>query len=346
MSILKFSVFADLHYKKGMYAVTVSDMESIVNRANDNKVDFMIHAGDLCNDYLGSPELIGRYLNNEYHIPTYGIYGNHELESNENSMELVTPLLTNDKNVIWGTEDGKIGDGSIGYYYFDKDEYRIVCTDTNYSYNETLSQWEHNKTASWGAPSGNKFIHSLGAKQLTWLEKVLTDAARQGKSCVLMSHAGFNIEWHMSQDANIVQKIIKRVNELRPRTIILCINGHYHTNHLTVKDNVVYFDVNAVINGSWMSKNSQHYSEKHYFTLENYDKNGLKCGEKEIPLNNLWQSKNTHYFANPLSAIVKITDNRVIEVEGSRTTWRYDVVPNNSNEACTPEISSTIFELK
>ena len=38
-----FSVFADLHYKKGMYAVSVSDMEEILKKAYENQVDFIIH---------------------------------------------------------------------------------------------------------------------------------------------------------------------------------------------------------------------------------------------------------------------------------------------------------------
>ena len=33
MSKIKFLVFADLHYKKGMYAAKVSDLEKIIKRA-------------------------------------------------------------------------------------------------------------------------------------------------------------------------------------------------------------------------------------------------------------------------------------------------------------------------
>ncbi len=33
------------------------------------------------------------------------LYGNHEPESDGNSMEVVTPLLTNDKSVIRGTPE-------------------------------------------------------------------------------------------------------------------------------------------------------------------------------------------------------------------------------------------------
>lgn len=53
---LSFLVFADLHYKQGMYASTVADLQAILDRAAEHKVDFILHAGDFCNDYPGSPE--------------------------------------------------------------------------------------------------------------------------------------------------------------------------------------------------------------------------------------------------------------------------------------------------
>ena len=189
--MLSFLVFADLHYKKGMYAVKVQHLKQIMKRAHENNVDFVLHAGDFCNDYSGSPEIVKEYLKNEYDLSVYGVYGNHELESNHNSMEAVTPLLTNDRHVVWGTEDGSIQPGRIGYYWFEKKGCRIICADTNYSYNEKTQAWEHNRTASWGAPAGNRYPDSLGPEQLQWLESVLMDAAERKIPCVLVSHAGF-----------------------------------------------------------------------------------------------------------------------------------------------------------
>lgn len=335
---LKFSVFADFHYKKGMYASTVGDLEAILKRASDENVDFIIHAGDFSNDYIGSPEAVHLYLENPYKLPAYGIYGNHELESNGNSMEVVTKLLTNDKNVIWG-------DDSVGYYYFDKNGYRIVCTDTNYSWNEELQTWEHNKTASWGAPEGNKVPNSLGPEQLEWLENVLTDAAVKKLSCIVLGHASFTEMWYPSPDTEKVQSIFDKVNNMTPKTIIMCINGHYHTNHLAVKDDIVYFDVNTVLNGSWAPKKEHHYTEKHTYIYEDYDREGHKTGERKRMLTELWQSVNTHYFAAPLDAVVKISDG-CIEISGSETTWRYDVEPKSSNPAIIPKISSGRFSFE
>lgn len=116
---VKFLVFSDFHYKKKMYSATVSDFKKILNRANQSNVDFIVHCGDFSNDYSGSPELINAYLYNSFNLPVYGVYGNHELESSSNSMSIVTPKLTNDGNVFWGTDDKKRNDGSIDYYYSD-----------------------------------------------------------------------------------------------------------------------------------------------------------------------------------------------------------------------------------
>ena len=134
MNEIKFTVFADLHYRKGMYIASVDDLRSIFARADADKSEFVVHLGDMCNDYIGSPELVKEYLNNKSNKAVYGIYGNHELESPDNSMKHVTPLLTN-CDVVWGTDDGKIGNGEIAYYYFDANGFRFVMTDTNYSYN-------------------------------------------------------------------------------------------------------------------------------------------------------------------------------------------------------------------
>lgn len=329
--MLSFLVFADLHYKKGMYAVSVGDLKQIMARGHENQVDFVLHAGDFCNDYCGSPEIVKEYLKNEYDLSVYGVYGNHELESKDNSMEAVTPLLTNDSRVVWGSEEG-----TVGHYWFEKKGYRFVCLDTNYSYNEQIQVWEHNRTASWGAPEGNLYPDSLGPEQLKWLESVLTDAAEQGIPCILVSHAGFVSGRKCSPDTDAVRSLIRKVNG----TVKMCINGHYHTNHLETIENVLFFDVNAAINGSWVPKKEQHYTDAHTFELESYDAEGNLQGTEIVPLSKLWQSANTHYFREPLSAIVTISDDGTIKVTGSETGWRYDVEPVDPLPGIMPWIST------
>ena len=331
--MVRFLIFADLHYKKGMYAVRVEDLKKILARAKENDVDLVLHAGDFCNDYSGSPELVKAFLNNEYDLPVYGVYGNHELESANNTMAVVTPLLTNDPNVV----------RDAGYYWFDKSGCRFVCLDTNYSYNEAAQLWQHNATESWGAPQGNLYPDSLGPEQLRWLESVLTDAAQQGIPCIFVSHAGFCDSWQHSPDSAAVRALIRKANAIKAGTVILCINGHYHTNHLLMQENVLYLDVNAAINGAWAPKKEQHYSEAHTFRLDSYDGEGNYLDTKTVPLSQLWQSSNTHYFQEPLSAVVTVGDDGSIRVTGSKTQWRYDVSPEDHAPGIMPWISDGYY---
>ena len=344
---LKFTVFADFHYKEGMYLSPISDIEEIVNFSHENGVDFILHAGDYCNDYLGSPEAINPLLNNEFGLSVYGIYGNHELESAGNTMAVVTPLITNrTDDVVWGTDDSKIGDGSIGYYYFDKGNFRIICLDTNYSFNEEKSEWQHNLTASWGSPEGNILPNSLAPKQLLWLENLLIKSANESKKCIVVSHATFNNEWHgCSPDSNVVLDLFETANKAQNGTVIMAINGHYHTNKILQKNGILFFDVNTVRNGRWVYNAPKHYDENHTFEYEKYDDDGNKILSEIAPLSALWQSGNTWYFDKPLYATVEIDYDGNIEVFGTKADWIHGVIPEDLPAVKMPEITGGKFKV-
>lgn len=333
---IKLCIFADMHYKKGMYISSVEDMHRIIDRAHDNDADLVIHVGDMCNDYRRSPELIEAYLKNKYDMPVYGIYGNHELESRENSMELVTPKLCN-RDVIWATDDGKIGDGSIAYYHFDINGFRIVALDTNYSMNTQTSEWEHNRTASWGAPAGNKKNDSLGDRQLVWLEGILNDAAEKGLRCLIFSHVGFSGKWYSSPDTERVREIIRAVNEKRSGTVLMSVSGHLHTNHHAMIDGVVHFDVNTTRNGLWLPETKEHYTDQTY-TFADYDENGKETARYERPISEAWMSKQTWFFDRPLSAVVTVDKNGSINIEGESASWYCGVEPDEKY-GIAPKIS-------
>ena len=345
MKMITFTVFADLHYKQGMYLSSVMDMKEILARADESNSDFIIHLGDFSNDWRGSPELTRAYLQNNYNLPAFGIYGNHELESANNSMSYVTPKLNN-RDVVWGTKDGKIGDGSIGYYYYDIDGFRIVCTDTNYSWNPTKNKWEHNYTASYGSPAGNQKEHSFGPEQLIWIENVLTDAAYSGLRCIFFSHASVCPSWSPSPDTAKVQEIFEKANAIQKGTVMMAINGHLHTNHVTMENNVVYLDLNTVRNGAWYQQTEHHYT-KQTFQYETYDANGDLTGRRAEKVTMLSQAKNTWFFNDAMSATIKITNTGKITVEGMDTGWVGNVVPSwaTTEEGTAPVISSGVWQI-
>ena len=341
---LCFAIFADLHYKQGMYLSSVADLKSVLERADSKNAEFVIHCGDLCNDYTGSPEITNALLDNPYCMPVYGIYGNHELETPGNTMEKVTPFLTNRADeVVWGTEDGKIGNGDIAYYYFDTGDFRFIFTDKNYSYNEKTGEWQHNTEASWGPPAGNIKYNSLGPIQFEWLKKLLYRSAKEEKNCIVISHAAFYPDWETSSpDSTTVCDIFKAVNKIRPGTVIMSINGHYHKHHILAEDDIVFFDVNTVINGCWLANGVEHYFDEHTFSYEKYDENGKLLSKETTPLSCLAMSRNTWFFESPLSAIVTVAADGSIKIEGAKTGWIYGIAPEKGTGRST-EISD--FEI-
>ena len=343
---IRFAVFADLHYKKGMYASTVADLETVLQRANECDAEFVVHAGDFSNDYLRSPEITRTYLNNRYNLPAYGVYGNHELEGKDNSMDIVTPLLNN-REVIWGTANGKIGDGSIAYFYTDIKNFRLICLDTNYSQNPDTYVWEHNTTQSYGPPLENLNEDSIDPIQIAWLDKIVTDAARTGKSCIVVSHGSFSGLWQSSPSSEVVRAIFKKANSIRKGTVILAINGHLHTNRAAVREDVAYFDVNTVRNTLWVP-NEQAFP--HYdgviCSIMDYDEEGNALSLRDVDISNLRMAKNTWFTAEPLSAIVTVGTDGRIEIEGAESSYLDGIIPKfDLGEEVSPKILSATFKI-
>lgn len=359
---VKFSVFADFHYMKQCYPVTQAHLDAILKRAADAQVDFVVQLGDFCNDFIASPEVTKYYTNNPYNLSAYGVYGGHDLEyvehsgknlPRDNTMALVTPYLNNEE-VVWGTEDGKIGDGSIGYYYFDKGGFRFIAVDSQYSQNPETGEWMKNIT--YHPPQGNKFGDRLGTKQLAWLETVLTDAAHKALPCIIFAHSP---GWHgcgVRDKEPEVTAMFDRVNAIRKGTVVACFNGHLHTNRATkCVDNILYVDINASINAWWMGgKAKPHYGPEHTYTYTEYDAEGNPIGTRERPYTELWQGNFTWFVKEPLSAIVTVCDDGTMTIEGMETEWVYDIAPELPEDAyfagefayCAPAITSGEYAIE
>lgn len=347
MSKLTFTLFADFHYKNGMYMSTIADLESILARADESNSSFIMSAGDFCNDFRGSPELINTYHNYKLSdgsiLPAYNVYGNHELETEGNSMANVTATLTNDEYVVWGGDLG-VYDENIGYYYFESEGFRIVCIDTQYSYNPETEQWEHNGPASWGAPSGNTNKCALGPVQLEWLKGVLTDAAERDIPCIVVGHDGMSgLFATSSSDAAAVRKIFREVNAINPGTVLMCINGHLHTNNQGYNDGVFYLDMNTVRNCLWRGDAKPHYNYKHTFEKTLYDEEGNPTRTVTSNLTEISMGDNTWFSADPLSAVITVSENGLIEIDGVESSWIYGVVPSDLKDSCEPRVSSGIY---
>ena len=340
---VSFTLFSDLHYKKGMYAATVDDLLEIFSRAEKSGSQFVIHFGDLCNDYTGSPELVNAYIKNKQGLPVYGLYGNHELEAN-NSMEDVTPLLTNDQSVVWGTEDGSL-DPKTAYYYKDIEGFRLIFTDSNYSITPE-GEFEHNRTGSWGPPSENTGANCLSDKQFAWLRAVLFDGADKGLKCIVLSHAAFAEGFSYSTDSEKVRNLLNEVNGYKKGTVIAAINGHWHANAHEIKDNILYFNINSAKNGCWLPVKEPHYLPEHTSLFIDFDAEGMEQGRRQRPINELTMAQNTWFFDSPVSTQVSLYENGEIHFHGMKSSWMHGIVPvgERVSPCRMPEITEVKFK--
>ncbi|MEE0946146.1 MAG: metallophosphoesterase [Acutalibacteraceae bacterium] len=347
---MKFSVFADFHYARNRYA-TVEHLDKVIEKAKNANVDCIIHGGDFCNDYAHSPEILNELYN--CGLDFYGCYGNHDTEGKDDYMSFVSQYMTNDKNAVWGTKDGKIGDGNTGYFYADNGKFRIICVDTNHYYDCETGELVRTATGLNMAPIQHKVRNCLGEAQLEWLEKVIDDASDKDMHCIVVSHAGFSgLEgWEFagaSCDAQKVRDIFNRANKKKKNTVIMSVNGHYHTDHLDMLDGMVYFDVNTLACGFWWVDKEPHYSDEHTFDDYIYDEKGNAVSKITTKLTDIVFGDQTWYFSEPLSAIVEIDDDLNVKVEGMECDWIFGIAPTDTKgvSGVGPYISTKEFSLK
>lgn len=319
---IKFTVFSDFHYDPAACPSRVEHMNEIMYSAKATDSEFVLHCGDFMKDWQGSPEILEACLGNKYGLSVYGTYGNHDTQLQSNLFSFVTPRLTNDENAVWATEDGKVGDGEITYYHVDKGQYRFICLDTNHSYFPKEDKVKHAPPGMGEAPPENNPRHILGERQLKWLQCLLEEAAEKGLHCITFSHAGFagfkEGGWEFptpSGDIEPVRAMFNKVNEKRPHTVLMSINGHYHTDHAGMADNIVFFTINSTMVGWWDCKNSR-----------------------------------PHRYGKPLYATVTITDDFQVIIDGKVGCWGEGFEPVHSAElikdGVRPEISSNKFQIK
>lgn len=159
-----------------------------------------------------------------------------------------------------------------------------------------------------------------------------------------MTHASVSSEWSPSPDAAAVRAIFSEVNAKQKGTVLMAINGHLHKNHTAVIDGVLYLDMNTVRNGAWIEQTVHHYTNQK-FDFVTYDSNGNPGITIKKPVTSLSQAKNTWFFADPLSAIVTISNTGRITIEGMETTWLDSVAPSSVGNGVVPMVDSGTWEL-
>ncbi len=234
MKKAKFSVFTDLHHApKAFMNNAFSQLDFIQKRAKDENSDFIIHAGDLCHDPAEVSNFIEKY--NNFDIPSYNCLGNHDSDHTEYKKTLELYNMNKD------------------YYFFDNNGYRFIVLNPNYYENngEYINYSLRNYLQFGGA------LGCIPPFQLEWLEQSIETSPYP---CILISHQSFERDVNGITNAKEVRDLIDTQNKNRKHSVILCINGHYHIDHFSIINNVLYFDLNSC-SYSWVDVPHNFYSD-------------------------------------------------------------------------------------
>ena len=241
---MKFLLFADLHYEPGIFLGTTWDtLHQLQKRAEETGCDFMIHAGDFCH---GASEVTAEgpvydFVNayNDFHIPSYHVFGNHDADN--------TPF----------EEMLKYYRLESGYYFFDKGGYRFVVCDPNYFY----VNGEYVRYSMCNQYQYQKYINYMPPEQVAWLKETIDSSENP---CILISHQSFErVGPDAVQNADQIRQIINEANQRKQNSVLMCINGHYHRDFIRILDNVCYFDMNSTTT-DWVNNEHSLYPKELY----------------------------------------------------------------------------------
>lgn len=234
MNKIKFLTFADLHYYPGVFCTNAAEkLEKIKQRAIENNVDMVIHAGDLCHAPHLNTDFVEKYHN--FPMPVYHTIGNHENDKSSYEEILSTYRIEN------------------GYYYFDKNGFRFIVLDLNYMVidGELLHYNYGDYLGNYGGKRKVGAYVAMGKVQMQWLEETVMDSPYP---CILISHqsterkdSGFAFS-----EMQEIWSLYDRVNKDKQK-IIMAINGHHHRDNLRIFKNILFFDLNSA-SMDWLEK--------------------------------------------------------------------------------------------
>ena len=270
---MKFLFFSDFHNSAGLFmGGTCEHIKLLQRRAEETGCEMLIHAGDFCHGTDHSMEAIDLY--NDFHIPSYHCLGNHDSDFTPLERALKAYKMEND------------------YYFFDKGGYRFIIYDTNYIKNED-GTYTHFDSLNY-KPLPSSMLYFMPPEELCWLKDAIETSEYP---CVLIGHESIERVDGIKNRGEIMQ-IINDANKKKPHSVILCLNGHYHRDHVSVIENVCYMDMCSTII-DWMENKHELFPEE------------LNRSIKYM--------KHSIIFNDPLHAIITLEGTR-IRIEGMESS--------------------------
>lgn len=219
--VIKIGIIADVHDQP-------ERLQAFIDKAVDEKPDFIIQLGDLSN---GKPENNEMMLTvwDSYPGTKYHVLGNHELDH-----------ATKDEIVTWQKMLGT-------HYSFDCGEYHFVVLDCNF----ILKDGKYVDYANANYYIDKQYRDLINPEQVEWFRQ---DVMKTDKKVIVFSHETFDdITIRGSNpvpNRELVRVAIKEINDCFPEgemKIIACFAGHDHLDHYNKIDGVHFFAVNSAL---------------------------------------------------------------------------------------------------
>lgn len=242
---IRFGMITDIHYAEApdnleinrYYRQSLMKVAECTELMKEQKVDFLIELGDLKDQ--GNPpneaETL-QFLNtvektlNQFKGPIYHVLGNHDHDS-ISKLQFLKAI----------SNDGFYN--ALNYYSFTRNSFHFVVLDSNYDF--TGKEYDHGKF-DWTEAH-------IPEDQLKWLK---SDLRLHKRPTIVFVHHQLDSPKvadirHCPDNADEVRKILEDSGH-----VVAVFQGHYHKGGLSKINDIFYYTLKAVVDGSGAENNN------------------------------------------------------------------------------------------
>jgi len=242
---VRFGIVTDMHYAdrpaqgSRYYQQSLAKTRECVELMNEQKVDFLIELGDLKDQgehpdeaqTLAFLDTIEKELR-RFNGPLYHVLGNHDADS-----------ISKDQFLSRIRNDGF--SRASGYYSFNQASFHFVVLDADYT----------SKGVAYDHGNFDWRDCYIPGKQLHWLKK---DLQKHKRPTIVFVHqqldsAAFPVKHRINcvSNADAVRKVLEESGNVR-----IVFQGHFHPGSFNEINDIYYYTLKAVIEGSGAGNNS------------------------------------------------------------------------------------------
>lgn len=237
--LMRFGMITDLHYADAdtrgtrHYRESLPKLAECVELMNKQKVDFLIELGDLKDqDKKANEQNTLQYLKTitsafaKFKGPRYHVLGNHDMDSISKKQ-----FLTHAKNT--GISP------NASHFSFDQKGMHFIVLDANYKTDGTDYDHGNFTWTDTNIPEG----------QINWLKK---DLAKTNKPTLVFVHQQLDGNTkHCINNSDQVREVLEQ-----NKNVIAAFHGHNHAGGYSHINNIHYYTLKAVVEGSGKDNNA------------------------------------------------------------------------------------------